>query len=139
MKSLGLRGEERLFPCESFTPQDYAAKKEFDKFLEGGAKPATGNVCLNADVAVGVMRSFYEHGFRVPQDLSLCCFGDALKASLSIPSITSYSGEDYSPEVNAIFDFYLGSGGDPSRLMYRSSSARLIVGESTAPRKKEAG
>ena len=68
----------------------------------------------------------------MPEDISVSSFGNPEKAMLSVPSITIVDRPDPKPELRAIFEFFLGLGGDPSRLMYRPEGYNsLRLGEST--------
>jgi LacI family transcriptional regulator len=58
--------------------------------LEGDEIP-TAVFCLNDDMAVGAMKAIFEHGLKIPADISLIGFDDSIFAAYLNPSLTSVS------------------------------------------------
>ena len=131
-EQLGISGEFHDFPAELFHPGCETARVQIRSIIEGGRLKATAILCLTADTAIGIMRGLRDHGLDVPGDVSVCCFGDAGKAGICIPSLTTLSIMDHNLEIKAIFDLYTGKGGDHQKLVYRPLAPQLYVGESTA-------
>ncbi len=135
LEEFGCRGELHNHPVPLSFPAVYAYEK-MNEILENGHFQATAIFSTTTDTAQGIIRSCHEHGARVPEDISVCSFGNPEKAMLSIPTITIVDRPDPKPELRAIFELFLGLGGDPARLMYRPEGYNsLRLGESTGKAK----
>jgi DNA-binding LacI/PurR family transcriptional regulator len=57
----------------------------------------TAVIAINDFTAAGVMRSIIEHGFRIPQDISLVSYDNTYMAELLMPKLTSvdYNYEEF--------------------------------------------
>lgn len=131
LEEFGCSGELHNHPVPLSFPAVHAYEK-MNEILESGHFQATAIFSTTTDTAQGIIRSCHEHGVRVPEDISVCSFGNPEKAMLSIPTITIVDRPDPKPELRAIFELFLGLGGDPSRLMYRPEGYNsLRLGEST--------
>jgi LacI family transcriptional regulator len=53
------------------------------------AQRPTAIFAANDEMAFGVMRSLMQHGLRIPQDCSVCGFGDIPMAQFILPALTS--------------------------------------------------
>ena len=51
--------------------------------------PVTAVVAVNDFAAAGIVRSIMEHGYRIPEDISLVSFDNTYIAELMIPRLTS--------------------------------------------------
>lgn len=70
-------------------------------------KPPTAVVAAYDHIAIGAMKSIYEHGFNIPDDISLIGMDDIRETSylnVSLTSITSYSEELCEIAVGALFE-----------------------------------
>jgi len=136
-KEFGFSGRALNFPCKPFDHSGHAAKEAMDAILDGGEELSTALFCNSSGAAAGAMRSLKNHGIEIPRDISVCCFGDHLNTSLSIPSLTTFTDFEPTEEIREIYDALLGKGGDPAKLKYYSKVLTLLPGESTSkPRRK---
>ena len=51
--------------------------------------PPDGVFCFSDELALGVLRTFYEQGVRVPSDVQVVGFDDIEEARFATPSLTS--------------------------------------------------
>lgn len=77
----------------------YDAKEGYElmnQILDKGKLP-TAVIAINDFTAAGVMRSIMEHGYRIPQDISLVSYDNTYMAELLIPKLTSvdYNYEEF--------------------------------------------
>ena len=132
LERLGCRGELHNRPVRPFVPSITMAYETMNELIERKKLSSTAIFTITVESALGIMRSCYEHGIAIPDDLSLCSFGNPEKAAMAIPSVTIVNRPDPAPEVRAVFEYYLGLGGDAVRLMYRPENYdSLLIGEST--------
>lgn len=61
----------------------------------------TAVIAINDFTAIGVMKSLSEHGFRIPQDISVVSYDNTYTAEMAMPSLTSidYNYEEYGREL----------------------------------------
>lgn len=59
-----------------------------EAFIRDGC-PATGIICINDMVAIGVIKVFLQHGIRVPEDVSVFGFDDIPFAEAFHPSLST--------------------------------------------------
>jgi DNA-binding LacI/PurR family transcriptional regulator len=57
--------------------------------LLGGRKQPTAVLCSNDMTAIGVMREAYDHGVKIPTDLSVVGFDDIRLAQFMTPPLTT--------------------------------------------------
>ena len=134
-EEFGIEGEIFDLHTELFDQPFVKAKEFIDGILESGHLKSTAIFCVTSDAAIGAMRSLKNHGFKIPEDISICCIGDEDKSKIAIPSITTVGVPGHDAEIKAVFDFFLRNVGDPKRLVYRPASGVLYPGESTGPAK----
>ncbi len=94
----------------------------------------TALFCTSIDIAIAVIRYCHDHGVKAGRDISVCSFGKPEVARMCIPSITTIDRPSPVREAKAIISDILKNGGkNPSRLMFRPDTGRLIPGESAGP------
>jgi len=134
LRLLGCQGDLLNYPVQAFRPPAVMAYDVMNRLFDEGSFKSTAIFTITVEAALGVLRSCYEHGVRIPQDLSVCSFGNPEKAQLAIPSISIINRPDPVDIITEVFRYYLGQGGDRARLMYRPEEYdALLVGESTGP------
>jgi DNA-binding LacI/PurR family transcriptional regulator len=95
--------------------------------------PPTAVFCYNDMTALGVLRSIYRRGLRVPADISVVGFDDLFFASYTNPPLTTVRQPRRKMGQMAFESLLkLMSGEDPAEIKV---PAELIVRESTAPPK----
>jgi LacI family transcriptional regulator len=103
------------------------------------ASEATAAITFNDVVAVGLVRALRERGLRVPDDVSVVGFDDTFLASLVTPALTSVSADLREMGRRAtdllVGRLGLGRGGGPDPATSLLLPARLVVRESTGPRR----
>jgi len=102
------------------------------------ARPDLTAIVAESDMmAIGVLRALYEHGLRVPQDVSVTGFDDIDLAAYALPALTTVRQDTEamgSGAVKALLEFVGGAPGktarapEPLRL-----PTELVVRNSTAP------
>lgn len=78
--------EELVAPDGAY--DDVGAYKQMNGMLEKGIVP-TAVIAINDFSAAGILRSITEHGYRVPQDISLVSYDNTYITELLMPKLTS--------------------------------------------------
>lgn len=67
-----------------------------NRMFDKGVEP-TAVIAVNDSTAAGVMRSIMEHGYRIPEDISLVSYDNTYMTELLIPRLTSvdYNYEEF--------------------------------------------
>lgn len=78
--------EEYVFNCDSTFQGAY---EDMCQALEEGADLPTALFCTNDIIAFGVLRALREHGYTVPDDISLIGFDDLPSGALMNPPLTT--------------------------------------------------
>ncbi len=134
LEKLGCTGKLQRSLCSAhYTVGMEYAYDNTCKLLKQKKFDATAVFCLTTSGAQGVIRAFYDHGIRVPEDVSVVSFGDRVLARMVIPAITAICPQE--PHVTAaeIFEHYMKIKEQPEKLMFRTPGAEFIqFGESTA-------
>lgn len=131
MNALKLQGTLYNDPCDWFSFAYTQGHKKMGEILDDGKFTATAVFCPATDSAIGVLRAFYDHGLKVPRDISLCSFSDSERAAVTIPAITVIDDPDIASAVNPVFEWFCHGRGDPDRLLYRPAGKFPILGETT--------
>lgn len=80
--------EERIVRISSFRPE-IAERELAELFGSGAFEGATALFCLADNVALAAMRVVAAGGLRVPQDLSILGFDDAVAGEMASPPLTT--------------------------------------------------
>lgn len=67
-----------------------AGRELMDELIETPNRP-TAVLCVNDFTAIGAIKSGYEHGLRIPDDISITGFDDTPLATAVIPELTTVS------------------------------------------------
>ncbi len=103
--------------------------------LDKDVKP-TAVIAVNDPVAAGIMRSITEHGYRIPEDISLVGYDNTYITELLIPRLTSvdYDYEEFGRKlVETAVAVIEGKEVD----YLKTITPRLVIRESSGPVKKE--
>ena len=81
------------------TKGSYNAESGYElmnRMLEQGTVP-TAVVAINDYAAVGIVRSILEHGYRIPEDISVVSQDNTFLTSIAVPNLTSvdYDYEEF--------------------------------------------
>ncbi len=96
-------------------------------------RPPTAILASNDELAVGAMRAVFEHGLRIPDDVSIVGFDDTALARSVLPSLTTV--RQPLEEIGRTAVSLLGRllVGQPTEALRVELSPRLVVRESTGP------
>lgn len=130
LTSAGMAIDPTLTVRADFTVEGglQAARRLFDL-----PDPPTAIFALNDDMAVGTLRAAEERGLRVPEDVSIIGFDDAIFASYTTPSLTSVRQpmrELSRAGVDLLFRKMQGQSIEARRI---ELSTQLIIRRSTGP------
>jgi len=93
--------------------------------------PFTGIVCVNDAVAMGAIHILKQHGYKVPQDVSVVGYGDGVMAAHAFVPLTTVR----QPQVDlgrAAFNLWFQSKKGEEKLRTKILPVELIVRESSA-------
>lgn len=117
---------------------DYNVDSGYDlmnRMLDKGVK-LTAVIAVNDPVAAGVMRSIKEHGYRIPEDISVVSCDNTYITELLIPRLTSvdYNYEEFGRKlVETAVAVIEGKEVD----YLKPITPRLVIRESSGPAKEE--
>jgi DNA-binding LacI/PurR family transcriptional regulator len=94
-----------------------------------------GVFCYNDLLAIGAIRTAYERGIRVPEDVAIVGFDDTTEGRFTTPTLTSISPDKRGLARVAVERLLARLAGDTSEPVERTLGYSLIVRESTAGRK----
>ena len=92
LKEYGIPVDNSLTPVCDFTIE---GGKKAAKKLVRMEHPPTAIFCVNDPVALGAMKAIREHGFRIPEDISLAGFDNADFAEFLQPPLTTVHQSKY--------------------------------------------
>lgn len=98
--------------------------------------------CFNDLMAIGALQVLHEHGFRVPEDISVAGFDDIPYAAFTSPPLTTFEQPKYSIGVQAA-DMLMGlisrseGCGHNDHPITKKMRGQLLVRASTAKNRKE--
>jgi LacI family transcriptional regulator len=95
--------------------------------------PPSAIFAFNDNMAVGALQAARELGFRVPEDVSVAGFDDALAASITMPRLTTVRQPLREMGRVGAEILYRLIEGRPVDVMRVELSTKLVVRESTAP------
>lgn len=110
---------------------DAGSYEEMNRMLEEGIVP-TAVIAINDFSAAGIARSLTEHGYRIPEDISLVSYDNTYIAEMLRPRLTSID-YDYANMGQRMVETAIGAleGRDLPRLQMLAPT--LIVRESSGP------
>ncbi len=114
---------------------DWSARSGYEQGVRIAEDPdVTAVFCANDEMAAGLIRALYEHGRRVPEDISVVGFDDIPLAEFLWPPLTTVV-QDFRLIGQQLMDLLLRQIREGSGLTdYRISvPTRLMVRASTAP------
>lgn len=92
----------------------------------------TGVIAINDFAAAGVVRSISEHGYRIPQDISVVSYDNTEMTELLIPKLTSID-YDYVTFGKKLVDTAITAAKGRKVARNQTVMPRLIVRESSGP------
>ena len=110
---------------------DAGAYAEMNRMLDAGIVP-TAVIAINDYSAAGIARSLTEHGYRIPEDISLVSYDNTYIAEMLIPKLTSID-YDYGNLGRKLVETAIGAlegKGIPKLQMLEPT---LVVRESSGP------
>jgi DNA-binding LacI/PurR family transcriptional regulator len=128
-----------LTPAEMLTPHGRepsiaAGLAEMNTLLERGGAQIPDAVFAHNDVmAIGVMRSLAEHGFRVPRDIAVIGLDGIAEAEYLTPSLSSvaFDLDTMARRALDLLEEQITSGAEPRAPRHEMTPFRLTVREST--------
>ena len=100
--------------------------------LDGWQDQITAVSCANDQIAVGTVRAIFEHGLRVPEDISVVGFDNDPLAAFGRPSLTTMN-QDFVQLGERAFDLLLDVIAGAAVIETPPEIPTLVVRESTAP------
>lgn len=101
-----------------------------DEIVDAGV---TAVVAANDWMALGAIRRLYEHGLRVPNDMSVFGWDDTPAGRFSVPSLSTVRIQQKQQGRDAATDLLALVRGDPTRRRRRQTMMDLVIRESTGP------
>lgn len=126
------RGMETIEISDQVNPFEAADLKAYEVVknrIKNKQINFTALFSVSVTTAQAAMRAFYEEGYKIGKNMSICSFGDPTLASLTIPSITTVNMPYPVNEIKAVIDHTLKVGGKTR--MFRVMKHELQIGEST--------
>lgn len=105
--------------------------KEMNQMLDAGNIP-TAVIAINDAAALGVMQAIRDHGYRIPEDISVVGYDNTLYSTLANPMLTSidYDYETYGERLVAIA---IAAVEKTATEKMQTVEPKLVVRKSTAP------
>lgn len=95
----------------------------------------TAVIAVNDSTAAGVMRSIVEHGYRIPQDISLVSYDNTYMTEITIPKLTSID-YNYAEFGKALVETAVAAIEGREVGYLKTVTPRLVVRESSGPVKR---
>jgi hypothetical protein len=97
----------------------------------GGMAPAL--LCTTGPAAMGAIRAFYDAGFEVGKDVSICAINDESLGPYLMPSLTSLQVAPRGPYLQSAANWLLGGEGVEWQgpLLVQPDSVPMFIGGST--------
>ena len=85
---------------EDGTYDDAGAYERMNRMLDRGIVP-TAVIAINDFSAAGIARSIWEHGYRIPEDISLVSYDNTYITEVMMPKLTSidYNYENFGRQL----------------------------------------
>lgn len=130
LKENGIPFEENLISRDG-AYDEVSGHELMNQMFEKGVLP-TAVIAVNDSTAAGVMRSIIEHGYQIPEDISLVSYDNTYITEITIPKLTSvdYNYEEFGRKLveTAIAAI---EGREVSYL--NTVTPKLVVRESSGP------
>jgi DNA-binding LacI/PurR family transcriptional regulator len=116
-------------------PTMAAGLAAMNSLLDRGAEIPDAVFAHNDVMAIGVMRSLAEHGYRVPGDVAVIGIDGIAEAEYITPSLTSvtFDLDEMAGRALNLLEEQISSGTEARTPRHEITPFRLIVRESTAP------
>lgn len=102
-----------------------------NRMFDRGVLP-TAVIAVNDSAAAGVMRSVAEHGYRIPQDISLVSYDNTYISEISIPKLTSID-YNYAEFGKALVETSIMAIEGKEDGYLKTVTPKLVVRESSGP------
>lgn len=119
---------------ENGTYDDAGAFAHMNRMLDQGIVP-TAVIAINDYSAAGIARSILDHGYRIPQDISLVSYDNTYIAELMIPRLTSID-YDYESFGEKLVETAIGAVEGREIPRRQIMPPVLVVRESSGPVRK---
>ena len=110
---------------------DAGAYAEMNRMLDAGIVP-TAAIAINDYSAAGIARSLTEHGYRIPEDISLVSYDNTYIAEMLIPKLTSID-YDYGNLGRKLVETAIGALEGKEIPKLQMLEPTLVVRESSGP------
>lgn len=110
---------------------DAGAYAEMNRMLDAGIVP-TAVIAINDFSAAGIARSLTEHGYRIPEDISLVSYDNTYIAEMLIPKLTSID-YDYGNLGRKLVETAIGALEGKEIPKLQMLEPTLVVRESSGP------
>ena len=125
--------KELVRPTEKYN--DTEAYIQMNRMLEEGIVP-TAVIAINDYSAAGIVRSIQEHGYRIPEDISLVSYDNTYITELLMPRLTSidYNYENFG---NKLVETAISAVEGKEIPKLQMVTPTLVVRESSGPPRKQ--
>lgn len=130
----GIDGE--LCSVEDAATLDHAYRAVGDR-IRAGWLCSGAVLCVTLQAAIGTMRALYEMGVRIGKDVSVCVINDEGMGPYLVPSLTSLQMPARQRYVQKAVDWMAGLADWKIPSLVQPREARLFIGESTGPAKRQ--
>jgi DNA-binding LacI/PurR family transcriptional regulator len=123
-----------MLPSPSREPDMAAGMAEMDRYLESAAPIPDAVFAHNDVMAIGVMRSLTEHGFRIPGDIAVIGVDGIAEAEYITPSLSSvaFDLDAMAKRALDLLEEQTGPSAAPRTPQHDFTPFHLIARESTA-------
>ncbi len=121
--------KELVRPTDNYN--DTGAYIQMNQMLEEGNVP-TAVIAINDYSAAGISRSIQEHGYRIPEDISLVSYDNTRITEMLIPRLTSID-YDYENFGNKLVETAIGAVEGKEVPKLQMVMPALVVRESSGP------
>lgn len=120
---------QELIDKYNFKPNALAKGLAATKTMTIGIMAAV--IAINDFSAIGVMKSIEEHGYRIPEDISVVSYDNTYMAQIATPRLTSidYNYEEYGKKL---IDTTIAMINGEKRDTLRMVTPTLVIRESSA-------
>ena len=127
LESHGLTLDERYMLKGDFTGRSTVS--EVESLIASGKLP-TAMIASNDEMALAAMETFKRHGIRIPEDISIIGYDDALASSIVKPALTTVKIPFFDMAKKALEMLTELIESDKPRFMVYNADVGLVVRES---------